>query len=116
MVSYLGYAIAIPEMENYIKDVLPLAENNYWSLIGMAGSLVNQSNSKYVTIAEKYLKKAKPLGSEHRSKYDKALELYLEGFIANKKGNSSKARNLFRKSIKISSKKDNPAYKALKEL
>ncbi len=113
--EYLGYAILIPnKMENYIEDVLPLAENNYWSLIGMTTTLLGQRSR--VSIAEKYLKKAKLLADDQRSKSDVAQEFYLECLISKRKGNSRKARNLCRKSIKISSKKTNPAYKILKEL
>ena len=82
--QYLGYIIASnnSKMNNYIKDVLPLAENNYWSLMGMITSLLDAN--KYIHIAEKYLEKAKRLGTNQGSRNDTAQLLYLEGRIAQK--------------------------------
>ena len=114
---YLGQVIGVDDatLNDHIKDVLPLAENNYWSLVGMSTALLDQS-PKYVATAEKYINKAKRLADEQRSKKNLGELLYLQGRVAQKKGDASKAVALFKESLKINPAKGNPARKKLNKL
>ena len=46
--EFLGLVQAsdFPPFNGYIADVLPLAEDNYWALVGMAGALVPQNTGR----------------------------------------------------------------------
>lgn len=116
---YLGYAIALQnnKTEDYTKDILPLAEANYWSLHGIAVGLVHsigkKQNSPLLAIADKYIAKAKLLADEQQWKFHQGQLLYLEGTIAAKLGKKSKAKDLFTQSIAINKGANNQAHGAL---
>ena len=42
----LVQASDFPRFNGYIADVLPLAEDNYWALVGMVGALVPQNTGR----------------------------------------------------------------------
>ena len=46
----LVQASDFPRFNGYIADVLPLAEDNYWALVGMAGALVPQNTGRGLTL------------------------------------------------------------------
>ena len=117
--EYLGLAQLInsPEINQHIEDVLPLAMNNYWSLIGMSKTLLSLGRSEqHLATAEAWLSKAKQSPDPLRGKKDRAIVSYLEGLIAQKKGFLSKAKALFRQSISINRRPDNGSYQALQQL
>ena len=123
--SYLGLVIRVVNsptfdertkdaFNEHIKEVLPLAENNYWALISMTRIL--SVDPRQLQIAEAYLQKAKQLASDDRSKRERAAVPYLEGMIERNKGNADKARALFLESLRIDWEKSNNAHEALREL
>ncbi len=116
--KYLGYVMVLdhPEANQYIKDVLPLAENNYWSLIGMAHILLQQQGEKHLRAVEPYLRKVKQLAGEDRSKAQRAHVLYLEGLLEKRKGHTGRARALFLESLNLNRAKTNKAGQALATL
>ncbi len=116
--KYLGFAIAInhPPVNEHVADVLPLAENNYWALVGMASTLLIQRGARHVATAETYLQRAKQLADKKRSKWARAHAWYLEGIIEEKKGNRDKAKALFVKSIEADRSPGNLSRKALRRL
>ena len=116
--KYLGYVLVMdhPEANKYIEDVLPLAESNYWSLIGMAYILVQQQGEKWLRAAEPYLRKARRLAGDDRSKMQRAHLFYLEGLVEQRKGNAGRARVLFLESLKIDRAETNKARQALQRV
>ena len=46
----LVQASDFPRFNGYIADVLPLAEDNYWALVGVAGALVPQNTGRGITL------------------------------------------------------------------
>ena len=113
--KYLGYVLVIdhPQANQYIEDILPLAENNYWSLVSMANILLHQQGEKYLRAAEPYVQKAKQLADPNRSKAQRAHLLFMEGQVEQRKGNAARARALFQASVKIDKREDSKAREAL---
>ena len=113
--EYLGLAQVGGEsaLNAYVADVLPLAERNYWSLIGMAKSMVEQPGDRTLRLAETYLRKALALAGDDRGKEHVAMELFVEGYIERRKGSTDRAKALFRESVRINKEPSNPAHKAL---
>ena len=114
--EYLGLAQVDGQskLNDYVADVLPLAQGNYWSLMGMAKALVSQGGDRPLRLAETYLQKAMQLAEDsHRGKEHRATELFVEGVIAQRKGDAGGARTLFRESLRIDRAPTNPAHRAL---
>jgi len=119
--KYLAYVRVLehPEANRYIEDVLPLAEAHYWPLMGMASVLLQQQSShaeKFLPVAEAYLQKSRALARNDRSKAQRANELYLQGQIEQRKGNTGKAVALFRRSLALDKAESNKAREALAAL
>ena len=116
--EYLGLAQVDPRsaLDDYAADVLPLAEGNYWSLMGMSKALAGQGGDRPLRLAETYLQKALQLAGDDRGKEQRATELFVEGRIAWRKGDTGRARTLYRESLRIDRDPSNPARQALKEL
>lgn len=115
--QYLGYAMVTnhAKMEKHIEDVLPLAENNYWGLVGLTLSLVAQ-DPKHLPLAEKYLAKAIQMVDEDQGVADAALLPYLQGRIAEQQGNVVAARDFYKQSLAVNPSKENTARSALEKL
>ena len=116
--EYLGLAQVNEQstMIDYVADVLPLAKGNYWSLMGMCKALASQGGDRPLTLAETYLQKALQLAGDDRGKEARAKEYFVAGQIARRKGNSSRATALFRKSLQIDREASNPSHRALEEM
>lgn len=116
--KYLGYVLVMdhPEANKYIEDVLPLAESDYWSLVGMAYILVQQQGEKWLRAAEPYLRKARRLAGDDRSKMQRAHLFYLEGLVEQRKGNAGKAKALFLESLNLDRAETNKARQALQRV
>ena len=119
--KYLAYVRVLehPEATRYIEDVLPLAEAHYWSLMGMASVLLQQQSShaeKFLPVAEAYLQKSRSLARNDRSKAQRANELYLQGKVEQRKGNTGRAVALFRESLALDKAESNKAREALAAL
>ena len=116
--EYLGLAQVDTRsaLNDYAADVLPLAEGNYWSLMGMSKALASQGGDRPLRLAETYLQKAMQLAGDDRGKEHRATELFVEGRIAWRKGDTGRARTLYRESLRIDRDPSNPARQALEEL
>ena len=113
--EYLGLAQVDGQstLNDYVADVVPLAESNYWSLMGMSKALASQEGDRPLRLAETYLRKAMRLAGDDRGKEHRATELFVEGRIALRKGDTGRARALFRESLRIDRDPSNPAHQAL---
>ena len=113
--EYLGLAQVdgASALNAYVADVLPLAERNYWSLIGMAKAMVEQPGDRTLRLAETYLRKALALAGDDRGKEHRAMELFVQGYIERRKDDPDKAKALFRESVRINKDPSNPAHKVL---
>ena len=118
--EFLGLVLAseTPAHDAYIADVLPLAEDNYWSLMGLASALAPQTGDRAARLAERYLREAQQRvgGVRNPSKTQRATLAYLSGLVERRKGNLRRALELFQNSVRINRKPANPAYRALREL
>ena len=116
--EYLGLAQVDTRsaLNDYAADVLPLAEGNYWSLMGMSKALASQGGDRPLRLAETYLQKAMQLAGDDRGKEHRATELFVEGRIAWRKGDTGRARTSYRESLRIDRDPSNPARQALEEL
>ena len=117
--QYLGFAKLIDgneQWKEYIADGLMLAENNYWSLLGLSEILIDYGNADDIGLAETYLRKATQLATNDRSRSQEASLVYLDGVVQRKKGNITKARERFEQAIAINRRPTNPAISALKLL
>ena len=113
--EYLGLAQVNEQspMNDYVTDVLPLAEGNYWSLIGMSKALVTQPGERALRLADSYLRKAKQIAEDDRGKEALATVLFVEGRVEWRKGDADRARALFRESLRIDRSDSNPSREAL---
>ena len=113
--EYLGLAQVdgASALNAYVADVLPLAERNYWSLIGMAKAMVEQPGNRTLRLAEAYLRKALEIAGADRGKEHLAMELFVEGYIERRKGRTDRAKALFHESVRINKEPSNPAHQAL---
>ena len=116
--EYLGLAQVDGQsaLNDYAADVLPLAEGNYWSLMGMSKALASQGGDRLLRLAETYLQKAIQLAEDDRSKEHRATELFVEGRIMWRKGDTGRAEALFRESLRIDRDPSNPARQALEDM
>ncbi len=113
--EYLGLAQVDGEstLNAYVADVLPLAESNYWSLMGMAKSIVEQPGNRTLRLAGAYLRKASAIAGDDRGKEHRAMARFVEGVIERRNGRTDRARTLFRESVRIDRSASNPAHQAL---
>ncbi len=116
--EYLGLAQVDERssINGYVADVVPLAEGDYWSLMGMARALATQPGERPLRLAETYLRRALELAGDDRGKEDRATERFVEGQIALRRGDAVKAEALFRESLSIDRGADNHARQALERL
>ena len=115
---HLGLAQSDERFANeHFADVLPLAESNYWSLMGMAGVLASAgAGERALRQAEEYLHEARRLAGDDRGKKDRAREVFVEGEIARLRGDDDRAELLFRESLRLDRALSNPARESLEEL
>ncbi len=116
--EYLGLAQVDERssMNGYVADVTPLAEGDYWSLMGMSKALATQPGDRPLRLAETYLRRALELAGDDRGKETRATERFVEGQIALRRGDTGRARMLFRESLSIDRGADNHARQALERL
>ena len=116
--EYLGLAQVDERssMNGYVADVVPLAQGNYWSLMGMSKALATQPGDRSLRLAETYLRRALEMAGDDRGKEDRATERFVGGQIALRRGDTGKARMLFRESLSIDRGADNHARQALERL
>ena len=116
--EYLGLAQVDERssMNDYVADVLPLAEGNYWSLMGMSKSIVDQGGDRTLRMAEAWLQKAMEIAGDDRSKEARATEFFVEGQVERRKGNAGRARDLFLESLRLDKDPSNPAHHVLHEM
>ncbi len=116
--EYLGLAQADERssMNSYVADVVSLAEGNYWSLMGMSKALATQPGDRSLRLAETYLRRALEMAGDDRGKENRATERFIEGQVALRRGDTGKARMLFRESLSIDRGADNHARQALERL
>lgn len=115
---YLGYVQMAnnPELDEYIADVLPAAQNNYWSLTGMIRAFLKHGGGHRLAAADAHMQKAKQLADERRNKSQIAELLYMEGLIEKRKGNNDKAMALFARSGEINRSFSNQARRMLEQM
>ena len=113
--EYLGLAQVDGRsaLNAYVADVLPAAEDNYWSLMGMAKAIVEQPGDRTLRLAETYLRKALAIAGDDRAKEHRAMERFVEEVIERRNGRTDRARALFRESVRIDRASSNPAHQAL---
>ena len=113
--EYMGLAQvnAKTAMNEYVADVVPLAAENYWSLMGMSKALVSQPGDRPLRLAETYLRKAMRIADDDLGKEARATAIFVEARIEGRKGNLDKAKALFRESLRIDRGPDNPSREAL---
>ena len=113
--EYLGLAQVNErnQMNDYVADVVPLAADNYWSLMGMSKALVSQPGDRSLRLAEAYLREAMRIAGDDRGKEALAMVFFVEGQIARRKGDLDKARASFRESLRIDRSPTNPSRDAL---
>ena len=113
--EYLGLAQVDGQstLNDYVAEFVSLAEGNYWSLMGMSKALASQGGDRPLRLAETYLQRAMRLAGDDRGKEDRATERFVEGRIALRKGDTGRARALFRESLRIDRDPSNPAHQAL---
>ena len=113
--QFLGYVMILdhPSVNRQTEEVLALAQENYWSLVGMAKSLLEHGEISHANIANKFLRKAQNMSTSDRGKRDVSRELYLEGLAQHKLGNSTAAKARFIESLEIDRSPSNPAHRAL---
>lgn len=113
---YLGYVQVSDnaDMYRHVQDVLPAAQNNYWSLLGMIRAMLRHGDKS--DLAWHYLQRAKELAGEDRNKSQVAELIYMEGVIENNRGNSRRAHALLRQSIEINRSRMNPSHWALQQM
>ena len=113
---YLGLGLLSdsPEVHAHIADLLPLAEGNYWSLVGIAFML--QHDPRQRAQADAYMQQAVPLATAERNKQEVAFALFVQGWIEQTNGNAAAARHLFRESLRHDRSDTNAAHRKLKEL
>ena len=116
--EYMGLAQVNEQsaINDYVADVLPLAEGNYWSLIGMSKALVTQPGERALHLADSYLRKAIRIAEDDRGHEALASALFVEGRVAWRKGDADRARALFRESLRIDRSATNPSREALAAL
>ena len=116
--EYLGLAQVDERspMNDYVADVLPLAEGNYWSLMGMSKSTVDQGGDRTLRMAEAWLRKAMKIAGDDRSEKARATEFFVEGQVERRKGNAGRARDLFLESLRLDRDPSNPAHQALHDV
>ena len=116
--EYLGLAQVDEQstLNDYVAEVLPLAEGNYWSLMGMSKALASQGGDRTLRLSETYLRKAMQLAEDDRGKEHRATEFFIEGRIALRKGDTGRAKALFHESLRIDQDLSNPARQALSSL
>ena len=115
--EYLGLAQVDPRsaLDDYAADVLPLAEGNYWSLMGMSKALASQGGDRPLRLAETYLQKALQLAGG-RPWQGAAGDGALRGGGGSRGARATPARTLYRESLRIDRDPSNPARQALEEL
>ncbi len=115
--AYLGYVQSMdyPRYTEHIADALPLAQENYYALTGMAETMLLQGPAQIET-AGAYIAAAKARADPKRSKVAAANLLYLEGQQHRKQGRRDQAATLYRQSLRINPATTNHAHKALREI
>ena len=115
--AYLGYVQSMdyPRYTEHIADTLPLAQENYYALVGMAETMLLQGPAQIET-AGAYIAAAKARADPKRSKTNAAKLLYLEGQQHRKQGRRDQAAALYRQSLRINPASTNHAHKALREM
>ncbi len=116
--EYLGLAQVDERssMNDYVADVLPLAESNYWSLMGMSKSIVDQEGDRTLRMAEAWLRKAMDIAGDDRSKEARGTEFFVEGQVQRRKGNAGRAKALFLESLRLDRDPSNPAHHVLQKM
>ena len=116
--NYLGFALALddPQLNRHIRDVMPLAQEHYWTLVGMAAILATQNDLRNVQAAEGFLRQARTITPGELKKSQQAKVFYLEGLVQRKKGNRDRAIDLFLKSVEINRSPANPSHNELGKL
>ncbi len=115
--AYLGYVQSMdyPRYTEHIADTLPLAQENYYALVGMAQTMLLQGPAQIET-AGAYIAAAKARADPKRSKNAAAKLFYLEGQQHRKQGRRDQAAALYRQSLRINPASTNHAHKALREM
>ena len=113
-----GFARAIDHapLQEHIVGILPLAEGNYWALVGMAGTLLLQTGDQYVQLAADCLRKAERIAGDERSKTQRANFFHLAGVMERNRGNVERVKALFLKSVRTNRSKRNTARQELQQL
>ena len=116
--SYVGLMLLFRnfELSDYIAEIMPLVENNYWSLFGMINTIFRNSGDQHLSFIVDRLQKVKQLAKDDRNKRELASLYYMDGFVHQKQGRTEQAREWYQKSAGIYKVPGNPANAALKNL
>ncbi len=103
------------EGNEFIKDIIKLAENHYSSLMGMIHTYIHHGGDRLIVEIERLFHKAMKVSKDDRDKQHYANEYYVNAIIHKAKGDVLEAVNLLEQSIEIN-QSSNPAYSELKKL
>ena len=114
---YIGFIILSDGTKGneFIKDIIPLAESHYSSLMGMITTYINHGGETHATEIERLFDKALKVSKNDRDKQHYGTEYYVNAIIHKAKGDLSQAIWLLEQSIKVN-RIGNPASALLKEL
>ncbi len=113
---YIGRMLQLRNLQpsDYIADILPKVESNYWSLMGLLQVLLPSSNDSQLAFIKPRFEKAKGLARDDRNKNHLATFYYLNGLLAQKLGDREEAKASYRQATQIQS--TGPAHNALRSL
>ena len=116
--KYLGLAVLTGDagLLERLGPSLAQAQGNFFSLIGMADSLMEHGNAAHHPRIEEWLARAEPLAGEVEYPQPLARFAYLKGFLRHRLGDDAGARALFEESARIHPHPDNASLDALEQL
>ncbi len=116
--KYLGLAVLSGDATflKRLQHALALAEQNFYSLMSMAETLLEHGEASHYAQIEAWLEQAKPLQDETLGKERLARFLYLQGFLRHRRGETEEARALFKESRAIYPHPENASINALRQL
>ena len=121
MINAYGRYIGFIKLSNkhegneFIKDIIPLAERHYSSLMGIIHTYINHGGETHTAEIERLFDKALEVSKDDRDKQHYGNEHYVNAIIHQAKGDLSQAILLLEKSIKVN-QVNNPAYALLKKI
>ena len=116
--EYLGYVVlaANEDLLSRTRHVREVAEQSFFSLLGMAEVVLEHGDESHLAQIEQWLAKAERLQAEIRTKERRARLLYMRGYVSARLGRMEQAVTLFKASQAHYPHPRNAAIAALKQL